>query len=635
MKLKTRIFLWVAIAAILPLAILALGVTFYSETSEHRKVAQQVTRELSNIISAIDYRLYYDRQMILSVANSQPMSEYLAVLESLGEKKLHEQYFLRGQRVNHFLESVQTIVPGFRTVRVITARNKTMVRISKGSADLPTGDGIEKSPFIEEDNGGDEFLAKLSRLPEQEVSFIVTPQSRFDWEDLRGPPMLSGVVPLVRREKRVGYLVVSFNGEPIDRILELAPRIHRGRLLVAELNPEDTERNGMVLYEDSQGMRFAHAPAAPINLRLMEGGKLWDSVRRTLRGEFTSDRNLYQTFYVEHSPYANRLASWVIAMRIDLAEVRAPFYNIRLSIFLLCLVALLLSLGVAELGARQVAYPVSLLTETLKSYGEGKLNLRSKVQGTDEVRQLENAFNYMADHLEQAQDMMLQSAKLASIGQMAAGIGHEINNPLNNILSLSKLLARALANADEGVKKDLSSLREEALRATEIVGGVLNFARQVPPQYSTFAVKPWLVETLKLVKQIAKERPLVLTFRGDESLLLSGDRHQLQQVLVNLVINAVQASTADSSVVVDVVSDQEYLYIHVIDQGRGIPSAQLDQIFDPFFTTKPEGQGTGLGLSISLGIVDRHQGKLMVSNNADCGVTATVQLPLLSRYQSS
>ena len=225
---------------------------------------------------------------------------------------------------------------------------------------------------------------------------------------------------------------------------------------------------------------------------------------------------------------------------------------------------------------------------------------------------------------------------------MAAGIGHEINNPLNNILSYSKLLTRNLeqmatldTTAREQLLDDLQALREETLRASEIVKGILNFARQVPPRYSRFQVQPWLEKTLKIVHQAARSRQVNLLLENDYAGELEGDRGQLQQALVNLLLNAIQASPANTTVSLTTHAADGRLIIKVCDEGTGISESSLDNIFDPFFTTKPEGEGSGLGLSISLGIVERHQGHLDIRNNPQRGVTARLSIPLQAQMDNA
>ncbi|MDQ1362731.1 MAG: two-component system, NtrC family, sensor kinase, partial [Pseudomonadota bacterium] len=254
----------------------------------------------------------------------------------------------------------------------------------------------------------------------------------------------------------------------------------------------------------------------------------------------------------------------------------------------------------------------------------------------EELLQLEQSFKYLAKTLkasekqrDQAQSMMLQQAKLASIGEMAAGIGHEINNPLNNILSYVKLIERDLPESDTQLRHDLEGLRDEALRAGRIVKGVLNFARQLPLEFSRFDLKQWLQDCIELVASEARKRYVSVKIMRVPQMELSGDRNQLQQVMVNLLMNAIQAS--DPQDVVEIFAtrlDRKQVRIIVSDQGKGIDEKNRAKIFDPFFTTKAIGEGSGLGLSISLGIVQYHNGLLTLENNHKGGVDAIITLPL-------
>jgi two-component system NtrC family sensor kinase len=135
-------------------------------------------------------------------------------------------------------------------------------------------------------------------------------------------------------------------------------------------------------------------------------------------------------------------------------------------------------------------------------------------------------------------------------------------------------------------------------------------------------------DTLNLVRQSAKTAGITLAAECSEELVVDGDRGQLQQALINLLINAIQASPSGSEVKVVVSSNQNDAIISVIDHGSGIANEAADYIFDPFYSTKPEGEGSGLGLSVSLGVIERHQGKLSLKNNPDRGVTATMIIPL-------
>jgi two-component system NtrC family sensor kinase len=459
-----------------------------------------------------------------------------------------------------------------------------------------------------------------------------------EWEEeesFRGPGLLNAAYPIEKNGKVIGYLATSFSGDQVDKILDVSARNHKGKLLVAELNPDNAERDGLLLYDDVRGIRFKAEDGAPYLLREQNGAILWNAAKQKPFGEIVDDKNRARIYYTEYLPYPNQLVSWIVATRIDMEAISAPFNRIRVAILVLVGVSLLMSILIAHLGAKTVARPIVEMARSLKRYANGDHSVRVNAVGADEIQQLETSFNYMAETLDhareerdRAQNMMLQGAKLASIGEMAAGIGHEINNPLNNILSLSKLIKRSLPEDNEKLSQDIDSLREETLRASSIVKGILNFARQVPPSYSHFAAADWIQETLDLVQQAAYKKHIHFNFEADHDLWINGDRNQLQQVIVNLLLNAIYASPDNGEIWIRIHRQDDETCIQIQDQGAGIEQEKLERIFDPFFTTKPEGEGSGLGLSISLGIIERHGGSLQLENNEDRGVTATIRLPL-------
>lgn len=634
MRLKTNIFLWVFVSTLLPLAVLVLAATTYSERRYRDEVNREMTSRLNALVSEIDRSLYYERQMVLALAGSPDIRQYLPVLERADAGALHSEYFQRTERLSRFLAGLQGVVPNFATLRVLDIQANTLIKVRFGHGNVGISEGIESFPYAEDEIQDPGFAKRLRALAANDLSFIALPESRWDRDGLRGPPMLDAVVPLQSDGKTIGYLMVDFSGGQVDRIVEMAPREHEGKVLIAEINPDNIDRDGNILYDDARGLRLTNNEAAPVNLKKLDGGRLWDAVQRKPYGEFSDPSGLTRTYYMEYLPYSNQLASWVVAVRMNMSEVLAPFDRIRQGILGVAAVALLAGLFLAQLGARTIARPVTEMARGLKRYANGDHSVRVHVQGADEIRQLETSFNYMADTLEharaerdRAQHMMLQNAKLASIGQMAAGIGHEINNPLNNALSLAKLVKRAAPDNDK-VQRDVNSLREEVLRASAIVKGILNFARQVAPEYSRFAIAAWIEETIALVQQEARSHCAVISAGAIDDGFIDGDRGQLQQVLVNLLLNAVQASAQGSAVTVQTARRQREFVICVCDHGPGIDAPTMERVFDPFFSTKAVGEGSGLGLSISLGIVERHGGQLRVENNADGGVTATVILPL-------
>ena len=242
------------------------------------------------------------------------------------------------------------------------------------------------------------------------------------------------------------------------------------------------------------------------------------------------------------------------------------------------------------------------------------------------TRQLEETL----EQLQTTQEQLIQSEKLAAIGTLVSGVAHEINNPLGNILGRVQLLQREAA--DDGSKRDLQSIRDECARAIRIVRNLLAFTRKHEPEMTLVSLNDLLNEVLELRAYELRVNDIELRsdFQADLP-KISADPHQLQQVFLNLVINAEQAMTAAHGRGVLSVTTQrvgEALHVVVVDDGPGIPDGLVSKIFDPFFTTKEVGAGTGLGLSVCYGIVKEHGGELLVESEEGKGTTFTVELPL-------
>ncbi len=633
MKLKTNVFLWVFMATAVPLCALALSATTYSERLYLQDVHREVNESLNNIASEIRRRLLLERELLEGLAVVPALKAFIPVLARIAEGGEHPEFLARVRRLEQFLEDFQRIIPSMSHIRVLDVRGNTLVLVRAGHHSESFAKQTEGISYIEKVSDEPAFLRFLTQLPPGEFGYTLLPHNSEDPDAIDPEPVFDTVLALGKGERASGYLVAKVRIDPIDRVLHVSPRLHKGELLIAELNPVSEQRDGLILYDDKSGIALDNSYLHSEYLQTQEP-ELYRWAQTESFGFIDSSDGTTRTFYTDFLPYSNQLLSWVVASRIDLNELGAPFHRIRIAILMFALLALLGSLILARFGASQIAQPVMELAGQLTAYARGKRKLRVNIQGSDEIRQAGFAFNNMAITLEQAeherdqaQAAMLQNAKLASLGKLAAGIGHEINNPLNNILSLAKLMERGSPSDESSLKEDIVSIREEALRASRTIRAVLNFARQVPPEYIWFEVEPWLREILSLVKQEANVRRVSLESKVHGRYQLEGDRDLLEQTLINLLLNALQVSPPSATVKVVVSKADRNLKIEVQDEGPGIKPEDLEHAFDPFFTTKPTGEGSGLGLSISLGIVEHHSGKLTLRNRPKGGVTATVILP--------
>ncbi len=236
------------------------------------------------------------------------------------------------------------------------------------------------------------------------------------------------------------------------------------------------------------------------------------------------------------------------------------------------------------------------------------------------------------EQIKATQAKLVQSAKLAAVGGLAAGVAHELNNPLTSVLGFAELLLRNPA-VDDATRRDVEVIAREAWRARDIVRNLLDFARQNKPQRLPTDVNQILRQTLDLVRRhVEKSGITVAEDYAPDLGLLTLDVGQMKQVFLNLITNATHAMPKGGSLSLRTARVGDEVAIAVSDTGVGIPPEALDHIFEPFFTTKEIGQGTGLGLSISLGIVEEHGGRITVESRVaeagSSGSTFTVWLPV-------
>jgi len=298
--------------------------------------------------------------------------------------------------------------------------------------------------------------------------------------------------------------------------------------------------------------------------------------------------------------------------------------------------------------------PVKHLLQHTKLLGRGELDATVPYFSTDELGELANAFNNMTLNLKKArteleewaknleakveertreihlmQNQLIRSEKLASLGELVAGIAHEINNPLTGILMFSSMINND-SRLDPAMKNDMSMIVRETKRCAKIVKGLLDFSRETPPSKKVSCINSIIDETLALVTNQSSFHDINIIKNYDPevpSVLV--DPHQIEQVFVNILLNASHAMSAggDMTITTGADPDAKFVFAKVTDTGCGIPAENLEKIFDPFFTTK-ETKGTGLGLSVSYGIIESHGGEIEVDSTVDVGTTFTIRLPL-------
>ncbi|GBE30435.1 sensor protein ZraS [bacterium BMS3Bbin04] len=294
---------------------------------------------------------------------------------------------------------------------------------------------------------------------------------------------------------------------------------------------------------------------------------------------------------------------------------------------------LLLMIYFANLLTRQIIGRLTRLMSVTERIANGDFTpIMPERRYRDEFTNLNLALNHMMLELDRHQQKMIQSHKLLAVGNLTAGVAHELNNPINNITLTAAMLEEDYQQLSDDERLEMiHDLGHEAERSTQIVRNLLDFARESEMTTEQLDLKQLLNDTIRLAANQIKLSKVKAEINSKVNLpLIHGDRRQLQQVFLNLILNALDASPSGGTLKMTIERAQTAGYLEVIvkDSGSGIPQHILPRIFDPFFTTKPTGRGTGLGLSVSLGILKQHGGNIEAESTPGKGTSFTVLLPV-------
>ncbi len=308
---------------------------------------------------------------------------------------------------------------------------------------------------------------------------------------------------------------------------------------------------------------------------------------------------------------------------------------------------------------RFVNVPLKNLMLGTKEIMNGNLNFRLNINSKDEIGMLADSFNKMTEQLKRAHEellnwtkvleqkvnektvelqrahtYMVQIEKMASLGKLAATVAHELNNPLEGILTYAKLLKRRIQNGKledgrEEILNELTIIIDEVSRCGNIVKNLLLFSKQKVGEFKDEDICQVIKRSVALIAHHLQMNNIKLELDiPDEPVFIFCDAQQIEEMLLAMEINSIEAMPDGGTLRIELKEINEHeIQIKIIDTGVGIPDEALPHIFEPFFTTKKEGKGTGLGLAVVYGIVERHGGKISVESKVNHGTTFTVTLP--------
>jgi two-component system NtrC family sensor kinase len=500
-----------------------------------------------------------------------------------------------------------------------------------------------------------ELLKEGEDLAEQaHMEFIPTPKAapRLESEETNGL-MLKAAAPLT--DERQNVLGVLYGGVLLNRNYEIVDRVketvfkgekYKGRETgTATIFQGDLRISTNVTNQQGQravGTRLS----AEVKTAVLDEGRAWNDRAFVVR-------DWYITAY---EPILDA-ASQIIGI-LYVGTLEKPYIDtanrVMLTFTLLASLCVLFLLIILYFSTTRIIKPLQRMVVATHQIADGDLNHKVEIQSQDEIGELASAFNQMTEKLKAAnkelvdwgttlekkveertrelvemQARLIQSEKLASLGKLAAGIAHEINNPLGGVLIYTHLLLED-ADRDSGQYENLKKIVKETTRCKDIVKGLLEFSRPKEPEMVPTDIHDALNRALAIFEPQSFFQNIKIEKEFSEVPRVVADSSQLQQVFTNIISNAAEAMAGNGVLTIRTSLDEQSdrIKVEFTDTGHGIKPEDMTRLFEPFFSTKAVGKGTGLGLAISYGIIQKHRGSIEVRSEIGKGSAFTVILPV-------
>ena len=500
---------------------------------------------------------------------------------------------------------------------------------------------LRKEPVVATTIISKEELKRESDVFAQKAyfKFIDTPKARLRNEtDEKNGMMIKAAAPVFDYDKNL--IGILYGGIILDRNYEIVDKIKQ--TVYQNLKYKNKDIGTATIFQDDLRIStnvLNQNGSRAIGTRVSED--VYNQV--VLRGQQWIGRayvvnNWYITAY---EPIKSIRGDIIGILYVGILEDR--FTDIKRQTILALLgitcIGLIISFLLSFFLSRNISVSTKKLVSASKQMASGNLNTKVHIQSNDELSDLAENFNSMASALrkrdeelkEFAKKRIMESERLAIVGQLAAGVAHEMNNPIQGILTYSHLLLEKAPNGDPS-RISIEKIAKQATRCREIIRGLLDFSRQSQPHVRPYDVNSILEESISLLENQASFQNIKLLKYLDKNIPLTAvDPSQIQQVFMNIIINAAEAMNGHGSITLTSRknSQDEFVEIEFADTGHGIREEDFDHIFDPFFTTKDPGHGTGLGLAISYGIIKKHQGTIEVESRVGKGTTFIIRLPVV------
>ncbi len=474
-------------------------------------------------------------------------------------------------------------------------------------------------------------LARRSRIPI--INFSVTEET--DAQEESAGMALAAAAPVLGKEALIG---VIYGGILLDQENKVIRKIH-DTVFVNETYKGRPSGVVTLFYKDiriatnlvmQNGIQAVGSRVgSEVGSQVLGNGEIWNQNVQIMN----------QLYFSAYKPindiFGNRIGM------LSIGSLEEKYLDIsRKSILVLLLITvagMVLAVGLGYFLGSKIMIPVYRLIKASQQVKEGSLTPDIGPIAKGEIGILQANFKEMVKAMgrrrTESQNRLVQSEKHASIGRLAAGVAHEINNPLSGVLTFTQLLLRR-KDLDAEMRIDLQTISDATERVRSIVKGLLDFSRQTMIKPEPTDINKLILSSIALIENQALIKGVgIKNELAAELPTLTVDKNQLESALLNIMINALDATETGGAITVATgiswdEKEQEGVSIYISDNGGGISSEHLPRIFEPFYTTKRVGQGTGLGLAVSLGILQRHSGNISVQSEPGKGSIFTVWLPM-------
>ncbi|OAT73729.1 cache domain-containing protein [Parageobacillus thermoglucosidasius] len=411
----------------------------------------------------------------------------------------------------------------------------------------------------------------------------------------------------------------------VERVVNLSMRIVQNHLFRSIVQSFQIGEHGYTFIVDRNGNIISHPSKKRIGDNIAENAV----VQKLLRGQSGYEEVVNTEGVAMFASYAHiPILQWGVVAQVPVSEIYKPYALFEKALWFASIAAFFILSLLTALYAQQIVHPLRRLCEVAEAVAKGKKHVRADETDQTEIGLLAKRFNYMIDSIQQSEELLRKSEKLAVVGELAAGVAHEIRNPLTSLKGFIQLLKEGERN-----QTYFDIIEAELERLNEIVDGFLLLGKPnatIKKAYSH--VSEMLQHVMKLLEGQALLHHVTVQCFVDEQLPpLYCDENQLKQVFINIIKNAIEAMPNGGILRIEAKQRLDSILICIADEGCGIPKERMAKLGEPFYSTKEK--GTGLGLMVSFKIVEAHGGKMNIYSEEGKGTTVCLLFPISSKRE--